>query len=323
MGESQSLPLPLANTDLTWLGAKYTGKVRDVYSRGNQKILIATDRLSAFDRVLTTVPLKGQVLTKLANFWFQKIDGVVPHHVVATPDPNVVIAEALDIIPIEVVVRGYLVGSAWRDYQAGRSVSGVSFPPGLKEFDKLPEITITPSTKEAQGGHDTPISEVELVSRGIVAKEVWQQVRDYALTLFALGTDEVAQRGLILVDTKYEFGMRNGKVVLADEIHTLDSSRFWKANSPQSLHSGNDRPDSSQLSSTIPEMLDKEPVRRWLLAQGFLGEGEPPAISDRERREWMNHYLASYALITGESVPWNTEDPGERIERNLRHYFGT
>lgn len=311
MNKRTELPPPLVDTNLPWLGPKYTGKVRDVYSRGAEKLLIATDRLSAFDRVLTTVPLKGQVLTRLANFWFAKIDGVVPHHVVATPDPNVVVARSLEILPIEVVVRGYLVGSAWRDYQAGRAVSGVTFPEGLREFDKLPAATITPSTKEALGGHDTPISERDIVSRGLAAPEVWEQVRNYALTLFELGTKEVAQRGLILVDTKYEFGLVDGKVVLADEIHTLDSSRFWIRESY----------DATRSHGEPPQMLDKEPVRRWLSAQGFMGEGEAPTITDTERGEWMNHYLSSYTLITGESADWNTEDPTARIERNLRDYF--
>ncbi len=305
------LPPTLDTTNLTWLGSRYEGKVRDCYARGDLRILIATDRLSAFDKILTTVPFKGQVLTQLAEFWFNQCAHVVEHHVVAVPDPNVMVVNNVDIIPIEVVVRGYLAGSAWRDYSAGRSVSGVTLPSGMKEFDRLQSPLITPSTKAPIGNHDIPISEDEIVQMGLVTAEIWRVVRAKALALFAFGTTEVEKRELILADTKYEFGVREGRVVLADEIHTLDSSRFWMADTYQ------ERIQRGEA----PVMLDKEPVRRWLMDRGFSGEGAVPVISDEDRASWMNHYLDSFERITGHSCNPNSSSPDERVERNLRAYF--
>jgi phosphoribosylaminoimidazole-succinocarboxamide synthase len=307
-----TLPRAIENTYFAWLGEKYTGKVRDVYSRGDTKVLIATDRLSAYDRLLTTVPLKGEVLTQLANFWFQKVAHIVSHHVLAIPDPNVMIATAVEIIPIEVVVRGYLAGGGWREYSATGQVSGVTLPQGMHEFQKLDSPIITPSTKEPAGNHDIPISEDEIVRRGIVSEAVWSKVRALALQLFHLGSEEVASRGLLLVDTKYEFGVKDAEVVLADEIHTLDSSRFWVASSFEAYKTG----------GAQPEMLDKEPVRRWLAERGFMGEGQIPEITDRERALWMEHYLKSFELITGKSLSPNSKgDPLERMDANLRKFF--
>jgi phosphoribosylaminoimidazole-succinocarboxamide synthase len=307
----RAFPTALELTDFSWLGTKYVGKVRDSYVRGGERILIATDRLSAFDRILTTVPLKGQVLTQMAQYWFERVSSFMPHHVVATPDPSVVVAREVSILPIEVVVRGYLAGSAWRDYDAGKTVSGVRLPPGLKQFDPLPEPIVTPSTKESEGRHDTPISELEIVERGIVPAHIWEEVRSKALQLFSMASREVAERGLMFVDTKYEFGLANGSVVLADEVHTLDCSRFWMGSSY-----------SERLSAgEAPEMLDKEPIRRWLMERGFQGEGEPPHIDDEYRAELMAHYSRSFELITGRAFVPDTQLPLERIERNLRAYY--
>ena len=306
------LPRAIEKSDFTWLGQKYTGKVRDVYSRGDLKVLIATDRLSAYDRLLTTVPLKGEVLTQLAGFWFEKVAPVVSHHVVAIPDPNIMIATSVEIIPIEVVVRGYLAGGGWREYRATGQVSGVALPKGMHEFQKLDSPIVTPSTKEAVGNHDIPISEADIITRGIVSEPVWSKVRNLALRLFDLGSQEVASRDLLLVDTKYEFGVKDGEVILADEIHTLDSSRFWVASSFEEYKAGGRQ----------PEMLDKEPVRKWLAERGFMGESEIPEITDRERAVWMEHYLKSFELITGRKLaPALEEDPLQRMERNLRSFF--
>lgn len=306
-----TLPIALQSTDFSWLGTRHEGKVRDSYVRDGLRVLVATDRLSAFDRIVTSVPLKGQVLTQLAQYWFGRVGHIVDHHVVAVPDPAVVIGREVSIIPIEVVVRGFLAGSGWRDYHAGCPISGVKLPAGLKEFEQLPEPIVTPSTKEAVGSHDMPISEQEIVSRGIVPGDVWERVRSSALQLFAHASRELAGRGLIFADTKYEFGLLDGRVVLADEIHTLDSSRFWIQ----------DTYELRLAAGEAPEMLDKEPIRRWLIERGFSGEGPPPYVDDDHRSELMEHYMRSYALLTGRTFEPDTTPPLERIEGNLRRYF--
>lgn len=306
-----SIPRALQETHLPWLGERYVGKVRDSYVRDGKRILIATDRLSAFDRVITTVPGKGQVLTQLAKYWFDRCASVVENHVLAVPDPCVMVGREVSIIPVEVVVRGYVAGSAWRDYRAGREVSGVALPPGLHEFERLPRPILTPSTKEALGKHDVPISEQEIVSRGIVNASLWDRIRETALKLFELGTRELEGRGLLFADTKYEFGLLDGRLVLADEIHTLDSSRFWVSSTyEERLRNGES-----------PEMLDKEPIRRWLMERNFTGEGLIPSIPDDYREELTRHYLQSFKMITGVDCVIDSSDPVARIERNLRDYL--
>jgi phosphoribosylaminoimidazole-succinocarboxamide synthase len=221
------------------------------------------------------------------------------------------IGREVSIIPVEVVVRGYVAGSAWRDYIAGNLVSGVKLPPGLREFDRLPQPILTPSTKEAFGKHDMPISEAEIVSRGIVTGPLWERIRETALRLFEVGTKELDGRGLLFADTKYEFGLLDGRLVLADEIHTLDSSRFWVAASyEERLQRGES-----------PEMLDKEPIRRWLMERNFKGDGPLPVIPDEYRMELVRHYTKSFKMITGIECAIDTSDPLDRIERNLRAYF--
>lgn len=303
----------LEGTHFSWLGERYEGKVRDCYVREGQRVLIATDRLSAFDRVLTTVPGKGQVLTQMAKYWFDKTGSIVANHVIAAPDPCVMVVREVSIIPIEVVVRGFLAGSAWRDYKAGHPVSGIVLPPGLREFDQLEEPIVTPATKAAVGAHDLPISERELLDRRLVSESVWSQVREIALALFECGRQEVERRGLLFVDTKYEFGMLDGTVVLADEIHTLDSSRFWVKDSYE----------SQRQKGEAPEMLDKEPIRRWLMERGFMGEGMPPEITDSYRMELREYYRASASRITGEQIVLDDSEPVTRVEANLRRYFGS
>jgi len=303
--------MALEGTNFTWLGERYGGKVRDCYVRNGTRVLIATDRLSAFDRIITTVPGKGQVLTQLAQHWFERCSSIIEHHVIAVPDPCVMIGREVSIVPVEVVVRGYVAGSAWRDYSAGAPVSGVRLAPGLREFQRLPQPIITPSTKEAFGKHDVPISEADIVTQKIVSAPLWEQIRETALKLFAVGTRELEGRGLLFADTKYEFGILDGRLVLADEIHTLDSSRFWLADSY----------DGRLASGEAPEMLDKEPIRRWLMERNFKGDGPIPHIPDEYRQELTRHYTTSFSRITGRECEWDRSPPLERIERNLKGYF--
>jgi phosphoribosylaminoimidazole-succinocarboxamide synthase len=305
--KNSQLPPPLTETHFHGLGTRYQGKVRDSYILGNKRLLIATDRLSAFDRIITTVPGKGQVLTSMAEYWFARTRDLAPNHLISVPDPSVMLVHDVAIIPVEVVVRGYLAGSAWRDYEAGRSVSGHNLPPGLSQFERLATPLITPFTKEAVGKHDQPISHSNLLASGLVSRENWEEICDLALKLFDLATREVEGRGLIFADTKYEFGLLDGRVVLADEIHTLDSSRFWVSESYEdNLRRGE-----------APEMLDKEPIRRWLIERGFMGEGEVPVIDDSYRSELRRHYADSARRITGRSFVFDDSEPCARIEKAL------
>jgi phosphoribosylaminoimidazole-succinocarboxamide synthase len=307
-----AVPPALCETNFSWLGSVYRGKVRDSYVSGSRRILIATDRLSAFDRVIATVPGKGQVLTGMAAYWFDRARNVVANHLIGMPDPSVMVVNDVSIVPVEVVVRGFLAGSAWRDYEAGRLVSGHRIKPGLSQFDQLPEPIVTPFTKEPVGYHDLPISESEILVRGLVSRENWEEIRVAALKLFDLGSREVSERGLLFADTKYEFGLLDGKVVLADEIHTLDSSRFWVRESYE----------ANLRRGEAPEMLDKEPIRRWLIDRGFMGEGEPPVIDDPYRMSLRDHYAKSAERITGQFTELDDSEPVARIERNLRVFLG-
>lgn len=297
------IPFVLHRTDFPQLGERYEGKVRDSYVSGEKRVLITTDRLSCFDVVLTAIPFKGQVLTQLAQYWFEKTSGIVRNHLISIPDPNVMVGRNCRVLPIEVVVRGYLAGSALRDYEAGRAVSGVRFPAGLTPYAKLPEPVLTPSTKAAHGDHDEPISEAEIVERGIVERSLWAKVHDVALELFALGQGEAQKRGLLMVDTKYEFGLLGDELVLVDEIHTLDCSRYWIADSYDGL----------VCSGQSPVMLDKEPIRQWLLARGYKGEGTPPEFTDQHRVEIARHYIDAFERITGMTFQGVTGSVEERI----------
>ena len=276
------------------LGNKIAGKVRDSYVLGNKRILVTSDRLSAFDKILTTIPFKGQVLNAMALYWFEATKHIIDNHLIDAPHPNILVGTEVEIIPIEIVVRGYLAGSAWRDYQQQRPVSGVVLPEGLKKSQKFAEPILTPSTKAQQGEHDEPISEEEILSRGLVSQALWSEISEKAQKLFAFGSQEAAKRGLILVDTKYEMGLRteadgSKTLVLADEIHTADSSRYWLAESYQQ------RFEAEQ----DPEMLDKEFVRRWLISEGYMGDGTPPKFTDEFRVETARRYIEVCEMITG------------------------
>ena len=291
----------------------YRGKVRDVVGGEKELLLVASDRISAFDRVLSTVPFKGEVLSRVSAWWFERCADLLPNHILPGGDPvslglgRATLVRKVDMLPVEVVVRGYLAGSAWRDYQAGRAVSGISLPQGLSLNERFPVPFITPSTKEA-GGHDRPVSGAEIVSSGLVPAEVWQEVETAALSLFRRGQELAARSGLILVDTKYEFGVADGHLVLADELHSPDSSRYWWAESYERLFFGND----SQRE------LDKEPFRRWLAERGFSGEGSVPEIPDSVRTETAWRYIQAYEAITGENFESIGSDPQSETSRLAR-----
>ncbi len=309
----QALGHPLDRTDFPQLGKKYEGKVRDNYSNGGKRTIIVTDRISAFDRVLGTLPLKGQVLNYVANWWFEKTRHIAGNHVLSTPDPNVTVAEECEPLPVEMVVRGYLTGSTstsiWVHYQNGaRTFCGHPLPDGLKHNQKLPEVLLTPSTKAAHGDHDVSASREEILELTKMPASEFDTAARLAMELFAFGQRQCAERGLILVDTKYEFGKtKDGRIVIIDEIHTPDSSRFWFQSSyPERFEAGQP-----------PESFDKEYVRRWLKERGFAGDGDIPNIPDEVKIEAVKRYIEAVETITGQDFVPNLEEPRERLRRNL------
>ncbi len=305
----------LESTDCKGIGERYVGKVRDVYSQGEQSILIATDRQSAFDISWCSIPLKGQVLNQLSSWWFTQIAEVMPHHVIDVPDQNVTVVKKLRMLPVEIVVRAYLAGStstsAWVNYSKGvRTFCGNKLPDGLVKNKLIPGGPIlTPTTK---GEHDEPISAEEIVTRGLVSEALWREVSEKALALFRRGQEIAAARGLILVDTKYEMGLdHNGVLTLADEVHTPDSSRYWVAATYEQRMREGQEPDS----------LDKEFFRLWLRDQGFEYGGPKPIITDDVRVMLAVKYIELYERMTGERfIPPTDSDITGRIERNLRRY---
>ena len=307
---SQQLPFALKETSFPALGERYQGKVRDVYRKGDQLALITTDRLSAFDRVLTTIPFKGEVLNRLAIFWFEKTRHIAPNHLKDTPDPNVAVARRCEALPVEFVVRGYITGSLWRDYQQGKhGAYAIELPPDLKKDQRFAEPILTPSTKAEYGQHDEPISEKEILARNLVSRRDWERARELAMALFREGQRWSLQRGLILVDTKYEFGKAGDDILVIDEMHTPDSSRFWIA----------DEYEARFRKGEEQKMLDKENIRQWLIKErNFSGHGTPPPIPDEVRVDLATKYLAAYEQITGTALPLTVGDVRERIERNLR-----
>ncbi len=305
----EQLPHTLKGTDFSKLGEKYQGKVRDTYRSGDRLVLITTDRLSAFDHVLTTLPFKGDVLNQLAHFWFQKTAHIVKNHVVDMPDPCVIVGRRADALPIEFVVRGYLTGSLWRDYEAGRDPYALGLPKGLKRDSKLEVPTLTPSTKAPIGQHDEPLSEAQVLERKLVSPRDFERAKEATLGLFAEGQRHAAAQGLILVDTKYEFGRIGDELVVIDEMHTPDSSRFWVAQGSAERFARGE----SQV------MLDKENLRQWLITErGFSGQGTPPAIPDEVRVSLAATYVSASERITGVAVDLKVGDVRERLEANLR-----
>jgi phosphoribosylaminoimidazole-succinocarboxamide synthase len=285
----------------------FKGKVRDVIDIGNELIFITTDRISAFDVILSTIPFKGEVLNKVALFWFEKTGDIIKNHIVEEISGRIVRVKKCEILPVEVIVRGYLTGSAWRDYSEGKSISGIALPEGMKFNQKFEKPLLTPSTKAEKGKHDEPISCSEIVKQGLVDKKIWQQVEEAAFALFKRGSDIAAKNGLILVDTKYEFGILDGKLIAADEIHTPDSSRFWYAESYEKLYKEN----SEQ------RQLDKEYFRQWLIAKGYMGNGKAPEITKDVRIETAKKYIDSFEKITGKNfIPeaLNSEAEKQKIK---------
>lgn len=289
----------------------YKGKVRDVYSFEKKLVMVASDRISAFDVILPrAIPYKGQVLNQIAAHFLSATSGIVPNWLEEVPDPNVSIGLKCQAYPVEMVVRGYLAGHAWREYSLGkRTVCGVSLPDGLKENDKLPQPIITPTTK-AHEGHDEDISREEILSQGLVSEDDYEHLERYTLALFAKGTEMAADQGLILVDTKYEFGQLDGVIYLIDEIHTPDSSRYFYA----------DVYAENQQAGLPQKQLSKEFVREWLIQNGFQGkDGQTVPVMDDERVQLISdRYIELFEKVTGNKFQKNNLDnPLKRIENAI------
>lgn len=308
----------IIKTDFEFPGQKkvYKGKVRDVYTLENEVlVMVASDRISAFDHILPKgIPHKGQVLNQVATMFLDATKDIVPNWLIGTPDPSVAVGYACEPIRVEMVIRGYLAGHSAREYKAGKRVlCGVALPEGMKENDRFPEPIITPATK-ADEGHDEDISREDILSKGIVPEAIYLKMEKYTRALFQRGTEMAAERGLILVDTKYEFGMRNGEVILIDEIHTPDSSRYFYADGYQ------ERQDKNEPQ----KQLSKEFVRQWLIENGFQGlEGQQmPIMPDDFVKTVTDRYIELYERITGKQfVPADTSDIESRIEKNLNEFL--
>jgi phosphoribosylaminoimidazole-succinocarboxamide synthase len=313
----QALPYCLTETNLT-IGEKYQGKVRDTYDLGDRLVLITTDRQSAFDRVLASVPYKGQVLNLTSAWWFEKTEHIIPNHVIAIPDPNVTIAKKCTVFPIEFVVRGYITGttstSLWTQYKNNiRNYCGNELPEGLRKNQRLEKPLLTPTTKEEK--HDRPISPAEIIAEGWMSKADWEAASTAAMRLFNFGVETAAKHGLILVDTKYELGKdADGNIVLIDEIHTPDSSRYWLANSYETRFANNQE----------PENIDKEFLRLW-----FVDNCDPykdevlPAAPEELIATLSARYIKLYEMITGSQFhfPDKLIPVQERIKRNIAGYL--
>lgn len=318
--DSSALRHVLRDAVIPELPNAYFGKVRDNYDLPDgRRIIIASDRLSAFDRILAAIPYKGQVLTQTARFWFEKTTDICPNHVLSYPDPNVVIGKRLDILPVEIVVRDYLAGTTGTSiltlYKQGqRRMYGHVLPDGLRDNQKLPHSIITPTSKAFDGGHDEPLTPEEIVAQGLLTQAQWDQLSTYALALFARGQEIAAKRGLILVDTKYEFGTdADGTIILADEIHTPDSSRYWIAGSYEQRFAAGERPES----------FDKDFVRAWVAERCDPYKDPIPDIPEAMILETSEVYIRAYETITGQvfEPPKGDEPVLERIRRNLAQFF--
>jgi phosphoribosylaminoimidazole-succinocarboxamide synthase len=307
----KAIPHALQSVDLANWGEKQSGKVRDIYTHGGQRVLITTDRVSAFDQVLGTIPFKGQVLNQLSAWWFEQVEDVVANHVISIPDPNVTIAHEAETLPVEVIERGYITGvtstSLWTLYAKGeRQPYGISLPDGLQKNDALPMPIITPTTKATGGAHDERLTRDEIIERGLVEKSLWEQVEKAAIAIFTRGQAVAEKAGLILVDTKYEFGLVNGQLVLIDEVHTPDSSRYWTL---ESYGAGKE-----------PANFDKEFLREWFVAQGYRGDGVAPTMPNEFIAQVAERYIAAYEKLTGKAFVPGEQPVAERIARNLEAY---
>lgn len=301
----QAVPQALETVDVPGWGEKMSGKVRDAYRRDDRLLLITTDRVSAFDRVLGLIPYKGQVLNQLSAWWFSQTTDIIPNHMLDVPDPNVLVAQVAEPLPVEVIVRGYITGvtktSLWTLYAQGeRRPYGIPLPDGLQKNDPLPEPLITPTTKAEKGQHDERLTQEE--ARALVPGQ-WDEVTRAAVALFKRGQAVAQKAGLILVDTKYEFGLVNGRVTLIDEVHTPDSSRYWIADTY--------RP------GTEPENFDKEFLRKWFAEQGYRGDGIAPQMPADFIAKVAARYIAAYEKLTGETFVPGAQPAAERILKQL------
>lgn len=301
----------IKTVNLKGLGKKYSGKVRDYYIVGDKRILITTDRVSAFDRVLDFIPYKGQVLNKISEFWFDKTKDIVQNHVLSVPHANVMIVTSAKPIAIEMVVRGYLTGvtgtSIWGSYEKGdRVIYGIKFPDGMRKNQKLPKPIITPTTK-AEVGHDQRLTHAQILKSKIVSPKIYKQMEKAAIALFERGTEICAKAGIILVDTKYEFGLCKGKLMLIDEIHTPDSSRFWiKRSYRERFNKGLE-----------PENFDKEFMRIWFKKRGYAGDGKPPVMPKSFVNKISKRYIAVYEKITGKKFIPDKSKIKDQIKNKL------
>lgn len=298
----------ISETDFTALGRKYKGKVRDNYTdeESGKRIIVATDRISAFDVVLGTIPFKGQILNQLAAYWFMETKEVAPSHFISSPDPNVMVVKLCKPFPVEVIVRGYITGSLWREYEKGEDNYGLNLAKDLKKDQKFDQPIITPSTK-AELGHDMPMKRDEVIK--LIPEDKYAQMEKMAMNLFKRGSEIAAQRGLILVDTKYEFGETpDGEIVVIDEIHTPDSSRYWIKESYEELFSA----------GSTQQMLDKEYVRQWLIKEkNYMGDGEAPVIDEDVKVSAAKKYIDVYELITGKEFEAMVGNVSERMKESL------
>tara|TARA_Y100000590_G_C15594194_1_gene967329 strand:+ start:39 stop:986 length:948 start_codon:yes stop_codon:yes gene_type:complete len=304
---NKQLKNTLETVDLEISSEHYRGKVRENYYKDKEIIMVTSDRVSAFDHVLGTIPFKGQILNEIACFWFDKTKEIVPNHFVSSPDPQVLITKKAKTLPVEVIVRKYITGSLWREYNEGiNGQYGFMLPNNLVENQKFDKPILTPSTKAEYGLHDEPISREEIV-RDLVDEKIYKKAEEYALELFDLGQKWANKMGLILVDTKYEFGIYEGELIVIDEIHTPDSSRYWVASEYEERFK-NSKPQ---------KMLDKENIRQWLIDKGFKGEGTPPKLTDDIRTLLAEKYIELYKALLGKDFIPEVGDVSSRIKDNL------
>ena len=307
------IPEALLDLEVSWPYPRTSGKVRESFALPNgRRLFVTTDRLSAFDVVLTALPYKGQVLNQLSAFWFEATADVVPNHLLGVPDPNVSLVRACEPLPVEVIVRGYITGSTktalWTLYDAGeREIYGYTFPDGLEKNDPLPAPVITPTTKAGPGEHDERLTCAEVVERGFLDEETWATVQAAALRIFRRGQEVAGAAGFCLVDTKYEFGRApDGSLMLIDEVHTPDSSRFWR---------------SDTMKEPQPDQWDKEYVRLWYAQQGYRGDGPRPELPASVVAEAARRYIALFEGLTGRSFEPGEYPAGPRIASALQAYL--
>jgi len=293
---------------ITTLGERHEGKVRDMYLMDGKRVIVTTDRVSAFDRVLGTIPYKGQVLNQLSHWWFDQVSDLVGNHIVAMPDPAVAVVREAEMLPVEVIVRGYITGvtstALWTLYDQGvEKPYGLTLPEGLKKNDPLPEPVITPTTKGGPTGHDERLTCDEVVEHGLVEPELWEEVKTVAVEIFKRGQAVAAREGLILVDTKYEFGLIDGKLSLVDEVHTPDSSRYWVADSHK----------EAMANGQAPKHFDKEMLRLWFSERGYKGEGQAPTMPAEFQAEVAERYITAFEKLTGTVFEPGAQPADQRV----------